>query len=322
MYGYEDQGTDNRFASRVVVGTVVVLALAALGWFVVRPALDEESATVVPAGPAPSTLPSAATPPPSSTPPTSTSTTTTSSTTTSTTAEPTTTATTAPERPTPTSAGRTTTTTNPGRTTTAPGRTTTTVARPTTTTIEPRPYPTLPDGSPQPVLVVFDVETITLTGNVPTRADKRYAADLALINSKYPDARVINNLTINPSVPRNIGARVVELTSSRFPEGSAEILPAHAAELDRVASVMNGLPKVTVLVVGHADQRGDEEENYALSLERAQAVVQYLAGAGVAPSRLSARAVGEQDLLSLNDDAAALALNRRTEFVMFGLLLE
>jgi outer membrane protein OmpA-like peptidoglycan-associated protein len=319
MYGYEEQGTDNRFASRVVVGAVVVLALAALGWFVVRPALDEESATVVPSGPGPSTLPAVPTTP-TSPPPSSTSTTTTTST--STTVGPTTTATTAPVRTTTTAAGRTTTTT-PGRTTTtAPGRTTTTVARPTTTTTEPRPYPTLPDGSPRPVLVIFDVETITLTGNVPTRADKRYAGDLALINSKYPDAEVINNLTINPSVPRNIGARVVELTSSRFPAGSAEVLPAHAAELDRVASVMNGLPKVTVLVVGHADQRGDEGQNYALSLERAQAVVQYLVGKGVAPARLSARAVGEQDLLSLNDDAAALALNRRTEFVFYGLLLE
>jgi outer membrane protein OmpA-like peptidoglycan-associated protein len=47
----------------------------------------------------------------------------------------------------------------------------------------------------------------------------------------------------------------------------------------------------------------------------------YLTGRGIAPSRLSSRAVGEADLLSLEDNDSALALNRRTEFVFFGLLL-
>ena len=41
---------------------------------------------------------------------------------------------------------------------------------------------------------------------------------------------------------------------------------------------------------------------------------------GINPERLSSRAVGDTDLLTLNDDAASLALNRRTEFVLYGLL--
>ena len=41
---------------------------------------------------------------------------------------------------------------------------------------------------------------------------------------------------------------------------------------------------------------------------------------GISPERLSSRAVGDTDLLTLNDDAASLALNRRTEFVLYGLL--
>jgi hypothetical protein len=32
--------------------------------------------------------------------------------------------------------------------------------------------------------------------------------------------------------------------------------------------------------------------------------------------------VGEADLLTLNNDDAALALNRRTEFVFYGLLID
>jgi outer membrane protein OmpA-like peptidoglycan-associated protein len=84
---------------------------------------------------------------------------------------------------------------------------------------------------------------------------------------------------------------------------------------------MTALPNVTVLVVGHADQRGDDIANYRLSLDRAQAVVDFLVYIGVSPSRLSARAVGEADLLTLEDDDAALELNRRTEFIFYGLLV-
>jgi outer membrane protein OmpA-like peptidoglycan-associated protein len=181
-------------------------------------------------------------------------------------------------------------------------------------------YPTLPDGSPVPVIAIFDVETITLSGYVPSRAAADRLTALAIANSKFP-AAVVEYLAIDPNVPASVPVRVLELTSTRFPEGSAEVLGDHAFELDRVATVMNALPNITVLVVGHADQRGSDLANFRLSEDRARAVVTYLVGQGIAPSRLSSRAVGESDLLSLGDDDAALALNRRTEFVFSGLLV-
>ena len=181
-------------------------------------------------------------------------------------------------------------------------------------------YPTLPDGSPVPVLAIFDVDTITLSGTVPSEAAAERLKTLAIANSKTP-AAVVEFLAIDPTVPMNVGVRVLELTSARFPEGSAEIEGAHAQELDRVVTVMNALPNTSVLVVGHADQRGNEAANYQISKDRAQAVVTYLASKGIDPSRLSSRAVGESDLVTLADDDAALALNRRTEFVFYGLLL-
>ena len=83
---------------------------------------------------------------------------------------------------------------------------------------------------------------------------------------------------------------------------------------------MNALPNVTALVIGHADQIGSDAQNFKISADRAAAVVNYMVSKGVSPSRLASRAVGENDLLTLNDDAASLALNRRTEFVLYGLL--
>ena len=194
-------------------------------------------------------------------------------------------------------------------------------AAPTTAATTPPP-PTNPDGSPAWVVAIFDTSSITLNGEVPSADAKAKLESLARANAKPgQDASVVNNLTINPAVPLDVGVRVVELTSARFPDGSATVTLEQAAELNRVVNVMNLLPNITALVIGHADQRGSEVSNYVLSKQRADAVVQYMVSQGVDPARLSSRAVGENDLLTLNDDAAALALNKRTEFVLTGLLL-
>ncbi len=184
---------------------------------------------------------------------------------------------------------------------------------------QPPTYSTLPDGSPAPIIAVFGTENITLSGAVPNQAAKDTLQALAIANSKTP-VPVNNLLTIDPTVPPGIGVRVVELTSARFEPNSAVVQGFHALELNRVVSVMNALPNVTALVIGHADQIGSDAQNFKISAERATAVVNYMVAQGISPSRLSSRAVGDQDLLTLNDDAASLALNRRTEFVLYGLL--
>lgn len=227
-----------------------------------------------------------------------------------------------------TASSRATTTTDAGR----PAATTTTAAPATTTTAAPATtapavavapaYETQPDGTPKWVIATYYADRITLTGAVPSEEAKAKLEALAVANAKPGQAATVENgLTINPAVPLSVGARIVELTSTRFPEGSVEVLPEHAAELDRVVRVMELLPHITALVIGHADQRGDELTNFRLSEERADAVTNYMVSRGIAPSRLSSRAVGESDLLDLGDSDAAFELNRRTEFVIFGLLL-
>lgn len=244
----------------------------------------------------------------------------------------------------PTSTTTETTTTTPESTTSAPDTTTITLA--TTTTAEstiaasavstestllaseppvpdgPPGYPTNADGTPLPLIAIFDTETITLAGEVPSEAARERLHVLAIANSQFPDAQVVDNMVVNPAVPISVGVRVLELNSARFPTGSAEILPDHARELDRVVNIMNALPNITVLVIGHADQRGDETMNFTRSDERARTVVNYLRYRGISPTRLSSRAAGESDLLTIEEDEVALALNRRTEFIFYGLLVE
>jgi outer membrane protein OmpA-like peptidoglycan-associated protein len=310
MYDYDDDYDEvgGWSLGRTVAIVIGVVAVAALGWFVVRPGLtDGENATggtIVPAVSTTTTEAAAESSEPSTTE-----------------------ASTTRSRPTTTdrasAANERSSRTTVAATTTAPTTTVTPTTAAPLAPAAPVPYETLPDGTPAPVVGLFDVESITLTGAVPDQAAKDRLQALAIANAKPGQAtNIANFLTINPAVPRSVGVRVVELTSVRFPEGSAEVLPPHALELDRAVGIMNALPHITALVIGHADQRGDELVNYTLSEQRANAVRDYMVGRGIAPSRLSSRAVGEADLLTLNNDDAALALNRRTEFVFYGLLIE
>jgi OOP family OmpA-OmpF porin len=183
------------------------------------------------------------------------------------------------------------------------------------------PYDTMPDGSPEPVIVTFAPDVITLTGAVPSAEASAFLSGYAAANSRVPGLPIDNQLVVNAAVPIGVGVRVIELESPRFDDGSAAIGAAHARQLDRVAAVMQSIPHLTVVVVGHADQRGSEASNLDLSQARADAVIAYLADRGVEGSRMSARAVGEADLLSTSEDVESLTLNRRTEFIFYGVLL-
>jgi outer membrane protein OmpA-like peptidoglycan-associated protein len=310
MYEYGDGGEGDRPLARTVAVVVAVVALALVAWFVVRPRFggDDGESTEPLFGDVLTTT--------TATQPTDVTDTDVSDDIATTDTATTEISTTDISNP---GAGTNTVTSDPplASETPATAASVTVAATPGEAT-----YETLPDGSPAPVVALYDVSKITLTGAVPDQAAKDRLQVLAIGNAKPGQDTVENFLTINPSVPRHIGVRVVELTSVRFPEGSAEVLPPHALELDRVVSIMNALPNVTALVIGHADQRGSELTNYEISEERADAVVDYIAGHGIEPSRLSSRAVGETDLLTLNNEPAALELNRRTEFVFYGLLQE
>jgi outer membrane protein OmpA-like peptidoglycan-associated protein len=327
MYEYSDDDGGGRSLIRYVIGAAAVIALVGGAWFVAsgRSSGDDTSNSVIPAETTAETAaPGSTEPAATSDEPASASTSGAPEVTEATPAPEPTATTPETDPPAPETTAQEIATTNaPEATTTAPSTTERPRPRP-----RPRPtpenvtYDTLPDGSPAPVVAIFDTDQITLTGAVPSRAAKDRLQALALANAKPGQGNIVNFLTINPDVPIDVGARVVELTSARFPTASAEIMPPHALELDRVVSIMNALPHITALVIGHSDQRGDEEGNYELSAARAESVVNYLASQGVDPARLASRAVGEADLLTLNSDEAALALNRRTEVVFYGLLIE
>ena len=84
-------------------------------------------------------------------------------------------------------------------------------------------------------------------------------------------------------------------------------------ELDRLVNLLIQNNGMRVEIGGHTDAVGTEEKNLDLSKRRAEAVVQYLVGQGIAVDRLTSTGYGESKPVATNDTEAGRALNRRTE---------
>ena len=193
---------------------------------------------------------------------------------------------------------------------------------PTSTTQPQRGPWFLPDGSVLPALLIYHGPTITLAGALPSRAALDRLRVLAKTYSLDPHARIVNQVVIDPTVPASVGLRVIEMDAEPFAEGSAVVTPDYGPELARVVAAMKAMPNLTLLVVGHADPTGGGPQNVEISEERADAVVSYLISQGVNAGRMSARGVGNDDPLTTQSDEQGLALNRRTEFVFYGLFVK
>ncbi len=99
-----------------------------------------------------------------------------------------------------------------------------------------------------------------------------------------------------------------------FDVGRAAIKPAMHPVLDKFAQGL--APNMLVRIVGHTDNSGSDAVNDPLSVERAQAVRDYLATRNVAPSRVSTSGMGERQPVADNNTAAGRAQNRRVEIFL------
>jgi peptidoglycan-associated lipoprotein len=89
-------------------------------------------------------------------------------------------------------------------------------------------------------------------------------------------------------------------------------------KLDEIALFLDENPAATLLVLGHADERGTEEYNLALGQERAESIKQYLTYMRIDPTRISTVSYGEEIPFAEGLDEESLAKNRRGEFEVNG----
>lgn len=88
----------------------------------------------------------------------------------------------------------------------------------------------------------------------------------------------------------------------------AQVLEAHANYLRSNSSV-------SILVEGHADERGTPEYNIALGERRAKAVTSYLQSLGVSGAQLAIVSYGEEKPVDASHTESAFSKNRRAVLV-------
>ena len=101
-----------------------------------------------------------------------------------------------------------------------------------------------------------------------------------------------------------------------FKTNSSEIDPSSELVLDAFADWLGDNPELKIEIQGHTDNVGAEEDNFALSKDRAFTVMEYLSGAGVDSSRMKFKGFGENAPKFDNDTQENRAKNRRTDFLI------
>ena len=71
-----------------------------------------------------------------------------------------------------------------------------------------------------------------------------------------------------------------------------------------------------IVLEGHCDERGTVEYNQALGERRADAVRDYLVGAGITTNRIQVISYGSERPFDPGHDEAAWAKNRRAHFAL------
>lgn len=103
------------------------------------------------------------------------------------------------------------------------------------------------------------------------------------------------NMTTKVNDTRTLEAPAITLQSVvQFQTGAYTIAPDYQQQLDLIAKALRGYPTLQARLTGHADQRGDEKYNQALSMQRAISVKQYLLNQGVDEKQVLTLALGEE----------------------------
>lgn len=114
-------------------------------------------------------------------------------------------------------------------------------------------------------------------------------------------------------IKAQVGSKAI-LKNVFFDPNESTLKSESMAELQRVRDLLVRNPGWRVQINGHTDNAGEPAFNRALSLKRAQAVIEYLVSQGISGTRLEARGYGsDKPLVSNDDEKEGRQINRRTE---------
>ncbi|MGH7581197.1 MAG: OmpA family protein [Gemmatimonadales bacterium] len=98
----------------------------------------------------------------------------------------------------------------------------------------------------------------------------------------------------------------------------ADLTPEARTSLTAKAEILRSSPGLTLRIDGHADERGSDEYNLALSKRRAAEAKRFMMGQGIDAARLETVGYGEEQPMDRGAGESAWAMNRRADFRVTG----
>lgn len=101
-----------------------------------------------------------------------------------------------------------------------------------------------------------------------------------------------------------------------FTFGKAELDDGSYPFLDDVVMLLKEHPNWTLQIIGHTDNVGSKQDNYDLSIDRAQIVADYLMEKGVKQQQISIAGRGDTEPIADNETEEGKSENRRVQFII------
>ncbi len=105
----------------------------------------------------------------------------------------------------------------------------------------------------------------------------------------------------------------ITLPNIQFETNKATLLPTSFQDIQTLAEFLKKHPEAKATIIGHTDDRGDDQKNMILSQARARAVKNVLEQFGVNPANVTAIGKGETEPKNKDKTSEALLQNRRVE---------
>ncbi|MFA5948706.1 MAG: peptidoglycan-associated lipoprotein Pal [Hyphomicrobium sp.] len=119
---------------------------------------------------------------------------------------------------------------------------------------------------------------------------------------------------ITPGTQRDFSANVGDLVY--FSSDSSDLTPEAQATLQKQSQWLRQYPQFTIMIEGHADERGTREYNIALGARRATTVRNFLAQNGIQANRVRTISYGKERPVAVCNDISCWSQNRRAQTVL------
>jgi peptidoglycan-associated lipoprotein len=123
--------------------------------------------------------------------------------------------------------------------------------------------------------------------------------------------RPVSELLNEQGTPLSVRVFYFEFNSAELSESDRESLATHAR-------FMTEKRDVSVVLEGHADERGSREYNLALGERRAKVIERVLTLQGVSPEQIQVISFGEERPQAFEHDEESWRLNRRVQLLYSG----